>query len=153
MDTLIFRITTVVTPLGILNSGFRFGFLARLDFHTLLALLLCMPCLLACLPVCFTCLSLAWCYVCLHCFIFSHYMFKFLLGAIIHAFWVLNALFYTIAMPPPTCTCHAYLPFDMLSVSFFTIMSIYTCTYHAHAFCNDVCCLLAMIGCFLPLLL
>ena len=61
---------------------------------------------------------------------------KYFLDTIIHAFWVVNACFYTYAMPPHA---HAmsYMPFDMMNVSFHHHVDN-TCTCHAHALCLDV---------------
>ena len=117
MGTLIFRVTTVATLLGILDSSFRYWLSRLLQFRTLLALCLCMPCLLACLPVYLLALSLAGCYVCLHCFTFSHHMSTYLLGTIIHAFWVVNALFHTLTCCIPAFWHAECFPFTIMSTT------------------------------------
>ena len=114
MDVLIFRFTIVSTQLGkpespvdtllgFLDSGFRFGFLTAWILHFCLpyacfhALLLALfPCFIACLVfICFiACLPLFTLFLAL-------YMPKYLLDAMIHAFWVISASLYTIAMPLP----------------------------------------------------
>ena len=75
-------VTTVAISLGMQDSGFRLGFSP-----------FACTCL-ACLPVCLSML-----------YFLLNAMPKYLLDAIIHAFWMVNALFYTIAMPP-----HMHMP-------------------------------------------
>ena len=98
MDASIFRVTTVATSLGILDSVFRFRLLAHLDFTFCLpyacfhALLPALPlhALFACLPLhaLLLALSLHTLFACLSLFTLFHalYMPKYLFGAIIHAF-------------------------------------------------------------------
>ena len=132
----------VVTPLGKFRLRLSFWLSRLLGFCILLAYCLLLALLLAlCLFIC----PIA--YIAFTCFIYALYMLIYLFGAIIHAFWVVNTLFYTVVMPPHVHT--PYVPAFWHDKCFlFTTMSTTPTHNMSMPFAVIECCLLAMFWWF-----
>ena len=149
MDVLISRVITIATPLGILDSSFRFHFSALVWLIFLLSLAF------VTLSVYLSYYSLFFAYLSIYLSSLLNYHFNsctFLILAfnyhictviaLIHAFCLMFGLFYT------NLPCHFTYTHTILAYAFWCvdclllllIMCHNTNTYHEHAFCNDVWC-------------